>query len=53
MNFIFGFLCGIAASGVLIAIAAKQKYIQIGKGERADKVDDDLKAARDRFKETP
>lgn len=53
INFAIGFLLGLVSASVLIWIAVHQQYIQLGKGSRADKVDDDLKAARDKFKETP
>lgn len=53
MNFAIGFVLGLIAAAVLIWIAVHQQYLVLGKGPRSDKVDDDLKAARDRFKETP
>ena len=53
MNFAIGFVLGLVSASVLIWIAVHQQYIQLGKGSRADKVDDHLKAARDKFKETP
>ena len=53
MNFAIGFVLGLSAAAVLIWIGVHQQYITLGSGPRADKVDDDLRAARDRFKDTP
>lgn len=54
MNFILGFIAGITAAAVLIAIAKRQQYITFGKGARADQVDDDAKALKAKvLKETP
>jgi hypothetical protein len=41
------FFAGVGVTLALVLIAKFKGYIALGKGDRADKVDDDLKAARD------
>ena len=48
--FTYGFIAGVIACVGLLGIAKARGYIAIGKGERADKIDDDAKALRDGIK---
>ncbi len=54
MSFLSGLIVGLFLCAIVIVVAIRLHYVNLTKGDRADKVDDDLKAARDKvFRETP